>query len=82
LHLKVIKETVPVYEGHIRLLRDVIIGQDAALAPLLGPDRTLTVEGSFRYQACDEKECYPPKSIPLKWTVHVDALDRQRAPAA
>jgi hypothetical protein len=82
LHLKVIKETVPVYEGRVRLLRDLTIGQQAALGPLLGPDRNLTVEGSFHYQACDAKECYQPKTIPLKWTFHIDPLDSQRAPAA
>ena len=82
LHLKVIKETVPVFEGHVRLLRDLTIAQQGSLDPLLGPDRNLTVEGTFRYQACDAKECYPPKSIPLKWTFHIDPLDSQRAPAA
>ena len=81
LHLKVIQETVPVYEGHVRLLRDLTIGQQPALTPLLGPGRTLTVEGTFRFQACDAKECYPPKTIPLKWTFHIDPLDSQRSPA-
>jgi len=73
LRLKVIHETVPVYQGHVRLLRDLIIGQ--------GTEGTLTVEGTFRYQACDDKECYPPRSIPLQWTFHIDPLDRQRSPA-
>lgn len=82
MHLKAIHETVPVYEGRVRLLRDLTIGQQAALGPLLGPDRSLTVEGTFRYQACDAKECYPPKTIPLQWTFHIDPLDSQRAPAA
>lgn len=82
MHLKVINETVPVYEGHLRLLRDLTIAQQAALTPLLGPGGVLTVEGAFRYQACDARECYPPKTIPLKWTFQIDPLDRQRAPAA
>ena len=73
LRLKVIHETVPVYEGHVRLLRDLIIGQ--------GTEGALTIEGTFRYQACDDKECYPPRSIPLQWTFHIDPLDRQRSPA-
>lgn len=41
----------------------------------------LIVEGAFRYQACDDKECYPPQTIPLKWRLKVEKLDRQRAPA-
>jgi len=82
LHLNVINETVPVYEGKVRLLRDLTIAQQPALAPLMGADRSLTVEGTFRYQACDAKECYAPKTIPLQWAFHIDPLDSQRAPAA
>lgn len=81
LHLPAINETVPVYQGHLRLLRDLTIGQNAELASLLGPDRTITVEGRFRYQACDDKECYPLQNIPLKWTFRIESLDSQRAPA-
>jgi len=80
LHLAAINETVPVYQGHVRIIRDLTIGQQPELAPSLGPDRNLAVEGTFRYQACDEKECYPPRSIPLKWTFRIDKLDSQRAP--
>jgi hypothetical protein len=64
----------------VRLSRDLTIGQQAEFGPLLGPERMLTVEGSFRYQACDEKECFPPRSIPLMWTFKIDQLDSQRAP--
>jgi hypothetical protein len=81
LRLEAIRETVPVYAGQQRLSRDVVIGQQPELAPVLGPDRSLAVEGSFRYQACDDKECYPPVSVPLKWTFRIDRLDSQRAPA-
>ena len=48
--------------------------------PLLGADRKLTIEGTFRYQACDAKECFPPQKIPVRWTFHVNPLDGQRAP--
>lgn len=80
LNLAAIHETVPVYQDHLRLIRDLTIGQPPELAPFLGPDKNLAVEGTFRYQACDEKECYPPQSIPLKWAFHIDKLDSQRAP--
>jgi hypothetical protein len=80
LNLPVIHETVPVYEGHVRIIRDLTIGQQPEVAPLLDADRKLGVAGTFRYQACDEKECYPPQNIPLKWTFRIDKLDSQRAP--
>jgi DsbC/DsbD-like thiol-disulfide interchange protein len=74
LNLPVIDETVPVYEGRLRLTRDLIIGQPV-------PEGEMTIEGAFRYQACDDKECYLPRTVPLKWTVRVERLDSQRAPA-
>jgi Disulphide bond corrector protein DsbC len=80
LNLPAIHETVPVYQGHVRIIRDLTIGQPPEIEPFLGADRSLAVEGAFRYQACDEKECYPPQSIPLKWNFRIDKLDSQRAP--
>jgi thioredoxin:protein disulfide reductase len=29
-----------------------------------------TVQGSFRYQACDDRVCYVPKTVRLSWTIH------------
>jgi thiol:disulfide interchange protein DsbD len=29
----------------------------------------LTIKGSLRYQACDDKVCYAPKTVPLVWTL-------------
>jgi DsbC/DsbD-like thiol-disulfide interchange protein len=29
----------------------------------------LTVQGSVRYQACDDRVCYLPKTVKLSWTV-------------
>ena len=80
LRLEAINETVPVYEGHLRLVRDVTVGQQAETAPLLDADRNLKVEGTFRYQACDASKCYLPREIPLQWIFRIDKLDSQRGP--
>jgi hypothetical protein len=80
LSLPAIQETVPMYDSRIRLVRDIAIGLDPEIAPALGPGRTLTAEGSFRYQACDDKECYLPKTLPLKWAFKVGQPDTQRVP--
>lgn len=80
LHLDVINETVPAYVGTLRLTRDIVIGADAQVKPLLGPGNELVVEGSLRYQVCDDRECYVPATLPLKWSLHFEPLDRQRVP--
>ena len=81
LRLEAIKETVPVYQGTFRLVRDVTVARDAAIRPLLDAEGKLAIEGVLRYQACDERVCYPPESVPVQWTLQVEGLDRQRAPA-
>jgi hypothetical protein len=81
LRLEVIKETVPVYRRHIRLAEDVVIGPEAQVKPLLNEHGEMVLEGSLRYQACDDHECYFPATVPLKWAFSFEPLDRERAPA-
>jgi peroxiredoxin len=81
LHLPAIQETVPVFDGKLRIVRDITIGNEREIAGALSPERALTVEGTFHYQACDDKKCYVPEAIPLKWTFRVGTMDTQRAPA-
>jgi DsbC/DsbD-like thiol-disulfide interchange protein len=81
LRLAAIGETVPVYEGAFRLVREVTIARDAAVKPLLDAQGRLTIEGALKYQACDDKVCYPPENVPVRWTFQVEGLDRERAPA-
>lgn len=78
--LKAIKETVPVYKGRFRVMRDITIGPEAQVKPALNSEGNLVIDGEFRYQACDDRVCYLPQTIPLKWVLRYDALDRQRAP--
>jgi hypothetical protein len=79
VHLPAIQETVPVYENAFSLQREIVMAQPAALKPLLSGS-TFVVEGSFRYQACDDKKCYIPETIPLKWTLRFEPHDSQRVP--
>ncbi len=80
LHLPAIGETVPVYEGSMRFLRDVMIGQPDELAHLLDEDGKLLIKGTLRYQACDDKVCYLPRTLNLEWRFDLEQHDRERAP--
>jgi thiol:disulfide interchange protein DsbD len=66
LYLPVIDQTVPVYEGHFRLTRDVTIGPESELH-----EDCLNIAGTLRYQACDDQMCYKPEKLPLQWTFAV-----------
>ena len=82
LRLDVIQETVPVYQGTFRLRRDITLAQPNALQPLLDANGDVTIKGTLRYQACDDKECYLPESVPVSWKFHWEAYDRERTSEA
>ncbi len=74
-------DTVPVFQGRFTIRRDLTVSGDSrALTPLLEAG-VLTVKGTVRYQACDERQCFPPETVAVEWKVRVEALDRDRAPA-
>ena len=80
LHLAAIDETVPVYRDHFRLTREITIGQDAKVRPLLDSSGNFTIEGTLRYQACDDRVCYIPQELAVKWVLQYAEFDRQRVP--
>lgn len=81
LRLEAIDESVPVFEGSFRLSRDLSIGQGAEVRPALTGGNELVIKGALKYQACDDRECYPPVSIPLEWRFRYESHDNERAPA-
>ena len=67
-------ERVPVYQKPFTLLQEIVpeITREARAA-FEGID-TLTLTGSLEYQACDDRVCYNPMSVPLSWTVELKPL--------
>jgi hypothetical protein len=80
LNLPAINETVPVFSDRIRLVRDLTLGPEADLQSALGTDRVLAVAGSLQYQACDDKLCYFPKTIPITWNFKVAQAESHPTP--
>ncbi len=71
LRLEAIKETVAVYKGCIRILQDVTLSHRYR-------KKSITLSGKFEYQACDDKTCYAPASVPVTLTVDVVRHDSKR----
>ena len=82
LHLKAIGETVPVYEKSLRLVREFTVPSDQLLREATGPDGRMTLEGVFRYQACDATTCYNPETIPVRFELQILRHDTERVPEA
>lgn len=80
MHLPAIKETVPVYDEPLRLVRDLRVEGSREFDEVLQGKESLTLEGEFVYQACDAKKCYRPASVPLKWIFVLEQHDLVRVP--
>lgn len=78
---KPLGETVPVFEGRVRLLRDVVFagGRDWGDALDRGPT-TLVLHGDLDYQVCSATKCFPPDTLKVQWPFEVRPLDRERPP--
>jgi DsbC/DsbD-like thiol-disulfide interchange protein len=61
----VVDEKVPVFNKPFKMT------QDATIAKTAKPGSTVKVEGKINLQACDEKVCYPPETVPVSWSVAV-----------
>jgi len=45
---------------------DVYMGDFTVMLPVVAQAGQHTVDGSLRYQACDNASCYPPRTLPVK----------------
>jgi hypothetical protein len=75
---KPLNEHVPVYQRPFRIVQDVMLDPSRAGSAALRDVTTLTITGTFEYQACDDTVCFAPQSLPLSWSIGVKPLDRER----
>jgi hypothetical protein len=57
-------DKISVYSGSFAVTAEIRIPQSAALG-------TLRVHGAVKYQACNNRQCFPPKTTPLEFDVKV-----------
>ena len=58
-------EKVQVFQKPFRLTQEITLDKSAAAAG------TVSVAGTVHLQACDDRVCFPPENVPVKWTVAV-----------
>ena len=72
-----LKETQLVYSKPFRIVQDVTVALTPAVREQArAAGATLRIDGTLRYQACDDAICYLPKEIPVSWTVRLRGLER------
>jgi DsbC/DsbD-like thiol-disulfide interchange protein len=62
-----LKETVKVYSRPFQVRQQIVVSRAAAKAA----GRSITLVGSVRYQACDDKVCFPPATAPISITLPI-----------
>jgi peroxiredoxin len=76
-YFKPLKQRVPVFEKPFRMVQEVVLEGTPASQAALRAKQELTLNGTLQYQACDEKICYNPVSVPLSWTLGLRSIIRE-----
>jgi len=71
---KPLNERVPVYQKPFSLVVEVVPEATAEARKALGSTKELVIAATLDYQACDDKICYNPVSLPLSWKVGLEGL--------
>jgi hypothetical protein len=66
-----LQERVPVYQKPFQLVQPVVLDGSSAAAARLRKLKTLIINGTLSYQACDDRLCFQPVSLPVSWTFTV-----------
>ena len=69
-----LSERVAVYQKPFRLLREIVVEGTPQAQAALREQTSLTIEGTVEYQACDDKVCFNPVSLPVSWTLPLRPL--------
>lgn len=76
-----LNERVPVFQKPFRLTQPLALTTAAEHRPAVSKLETLEIRGTLNYQACDDRICFTPRSIPVSFSVKVRPLDTERATA-
>ena len=76
-----LNETIPVYQKPFTLMQNIVLakGPEAEAAFRARPELTLT--GTLDYQACDDRVCFNPVSVPVSWVIALRPAGESSPPA-
>jgi hypothetical protein len=74
-----LNETVPVFESPFRLTQVMHVSAEREHRAALAEQESITVTGTLDYQACDDRVCFNPQTVPVSYTVNLRPLDMERA---
>jgi len=74
-----LNERVPVFESAFRLTQLMNISAAREHRTALANRESFTITGTLDYQACDDRVCFNPQSVPVSYVVQLRSLDTERA---
>ena len=77
-HFEPLDERVPAYQSPFTLVQEVVLAGNMAAQRQMRGLETITISGTLDYQACDDKICFNPVSLPVSWTVSLRPVVFQR----
>jgi peroxiredoxin len=77
-YFKPLKERDPVYQKPFTLVQELVLDGSLQAQAAMRGKQSLKVSGTLEYQACDEKECFTPVSVPLTWSMSLRPLVFER----
>jgi hypothetical protein len=78
-HFKPLDEHVPVFQKPFRIVQSMALKSSSDARAALKGVETMTIGGTLEYQACDDRVCFTPRSVPVSHTVTIRQLDTERA---
>ena len=78
LDFQPLDEHVPVYGKPFRIVQDATLDASRQGQALFKGKTSITITGKVSYQACDDKVCFIPATVPIAWTLKVRPLDMER----
>ena len=66
-----LKETVAVYQQPFTVVQELVLDNSPAGRTARNGAKSVTVQGTLSYQACDDKICFPPRQVPVSWQIPV-----------
>jgi peroxiredoxin len=74
---KPLNERVPTYQKPFTISQDLVLDGQASTRTALSGQTSMTIGGALTYQACDDRLCYNPVTLPLSWTVGLKPIVTQ-----
>lgn len=77
-----IGERVPVFQKPFTLTQAMAVSTAPEHRAALTKAGSVTITGTLNYQACDDRVCFTPRSVPVSYSVKLRQLDTERANVA